>query len=147
MPMRAVLILAARADFEDGFLRMEGGGWTVRNPEPSPCDLVLMAMVPRDEAGEHHARVELFYADGSPLLAETPDGPVQLSFESMFHAHSRVDDPTLSTPLDAGVVFKLGPFPLPEGREFLWRLSIDGQTRDDWVAAFRTTPPAPRQPG
>jgi hypothetical protein len=33
--------------------------------------------------------------------------------------------------------------PLDAGKRYEWRLSIDGQTEDDWYVAFNTRPESP----
>jgi len=142
MPMTATVILATSAQLEGSHLSLLGGGWTVRRPDPVPSAVAVLVMIPRDQMGTHHAHLELRYADDTPVMLDTLEGPQTLAVETDFSAQG-LDDPALSTPLDAGFVINLGPLPLPPGREFLWRLHIDGETRDEWVARFRTTPPEP----
>ncbi len=47
---------------------------------------------------------------------------------------------TPGTSLDATVAINVGPLPLPPGGRYMWRLSIDGETRVDWQVAFSTRP-------
>ena len=42
---------------------------------------------------------------------------------------------------DPPFVFNLPPLPLAGGRRYVWRLAIDGETRDDWAVAFMTRSP------
>ncbi len=136
------MVLAISATLDDNSVTLDGGGWTVRPPQPVPCAIVVLLSVPRDQAGGHRVRLELLYASGEPVMFPSAEGLKALIYEGEVEA-AGLDDPTLTTPLTAGVVVKIGPMPLPEGREYLWRLQVDGQMRDHWQLAFRTTPPLP----
>jgi hypothetical protein len=41
-------------------------------------------------------------------------------------------------PLDAAFAIALGPIPLAPGGRYVWQLSINGETREDWRVAFST---------
>jgi len=45
-------------------------------------------------------------------------------------------------PLDAAFAINLGPLMLPPGGRYVWQLTINGESRDDWRAAFSTRPAA-----
>ncbi len=119
-----------------------GLGWTVRDPTPAPMTVGVIIYVPRDAMGHHAWQLQMTYTDGEPVALVVPvEGvPDDLTFEGENDVMG-LDDPTLTTPLTMGVVIGLPPFPLPEGREYLWRLTVDGETRDEWVLPFRTSPP------
>jgi hypothetical protein len=51
------------------------------------------------------------------------------------------------TPIDATLAINISPFPLPPGGRFVWRLSIDGETNEDWQVAFSTRPAGQAMPG
>jgi hypothetical protein len=142
MPIEANMVLAISAKLDDGGVTLDGGGWAVRPPQPMPCAIVVLLAVPRAQAGAHRVRLELLYATGEPVMFPSPEGLRALIYEDEVGA-SGLDDPTLTTPLTTGIIIKVGPMALPEGREYLWRLQVDGQTRDHWQLAFRTTPPLP----
>ena len=149
MPIQAHMTLGLAVGLQDdgaGTLMpaLVGIGWTVREPTPEPMAVSAIIYVPRNEAGPHNWRLELTYVGGEPVTldAAVPGVPENFVYESTEDMVG-LDDPALTTPLTMGFAVGLPPFPLPEGREYLWRLTVDGETRDEWVLPFRTTPPAP----
>jgi hypothetical protein len=50
------------------------------------------------------------------------------------------------TPLDAVLALTMGPIPLEGGQRYTWKLSIDGESREDWHVAFMVRKGQP-QPG
>lgn len=139
-------MLGQVAFFQNGVLTLAGLGLTVRRPDPEPMAIYALIYVPRDQQGRHDWRLEMTYADGKPFRLKAPvEGMAQQDFvfENGDDVHG-LDTPGLTTPLTTGPLITLPPFPLPRGREFLWRLWVDGETRDHWTARFRTTPPEPR---
>jgi hypothetical protein len=144
MPIQAQLALGLTVLLADDqkSVAVAGIGWTVRQPEPEPIAVSITVYIPRDQAGIHRWRLELVYADGAPVRLDEP--VVGIPDDFVFEGEQDVrglDDPSLTTPLTLGFAIGLPPFPLPEGREFLWRLTVDGETRDGWTLPFRTTPP------
>jgi len=144
MPIQAHLILATVATIDPniGMPILVGTGWTVRTPEPEPMAIQALIYVPREDQGRHSWRLEMTYADGTPVKLRKPVEGVPAEF--VFEDHDNVrglDDPKLTTPLTTGPLIALPPFPLPRGREYVWRLWVDGETRDSWIVPFRTTPP------
>lgn len=138
------MVLALESALEDEQIRLTGLGWSVRPSEPQPMSVYVSIFVPREQAGRHSWRLELTYADGSPVALDAPiDGvPADFVFEDEGDAEG-LDNPALTTPLVAGFLVSLPPFPLAEGREYVWRLTVDGETRDGWTLPFRTSPPLP----
>ena len=133
-------MLAETAAATGGMVSMLGAGWMIRPPEASgPCALVVMLSVPREQAGPHQLRLELL--DGAGNLAVLPDGEgTQLVIEqeiAIFGQDGVDPDLPLLLPFSAMV----GPFPLEPGSSYRWQLSVDGEARDGWSVAFRTTPP------
>jgi hypothetical protein len=141
MPVEAHMMLGTAAWLEGNSLTLIGAGWTVRPPDPFPMAVAVVLYFPRDQQGVHTTRLELLYASGEPVLFDTPDGPQPLVYDNELDI-TGLDDPNLTTPLDSGFVVNLPPHPLPRGREYVWRLSVDGG-RKHWTVPFRTTPPAP----
>jgi hypothetical protein len=142
MPVSAALILAQVAQIVEGQLLIAGGGWTVRAPEPeSPIAVAGVLTVPRDQIGhEYHARIELLDPTGERVLVERGEGASPIVVEWEFSV-SGLTNANLTSPISAPFALNFGAFPLPPGREYLWRFHIDGETRDEWTLAFRTTPP------
>jgi hypothetical protein len=102
----------------------------------------VLVYVPREEAGHHRWRLSLTYADGSPIrLSEKGLGvPANLVWEGDADV-TGLDDPALTTPLTFGGLVVLPPIRLPRKREYVWRLTVDDETRDEWALPFRTSPP------
>ena len=146
MPIQANLTLAMAGGLQDGLVALFGLGVTVRPPEPQPMAVYALIFIPREEAGRHSWRIELTYASGKPVRLAKPIAgiPSDFVFENEADVHG-LDDPTLTTPLTTGPLISLPPFPLPKGREYLWRLTVDGETRDEWTSRFRTSPPVAQQ--
>jgi hypothetical protein len=134
-------MLAESAATAGGAVSMLNAGWMVRPPEPvAPCALVVVLSIPRDEAGPHAIRLEL--QDSKGEIVVVPDGGegTQLVIEQEVAVTGRDDvDPDL--PLLLPFSAMVGPFPLEPGSSYRWRLSVDGEAREGWSVAFRTTPP------
>jgi hypothetical protein len=126
----------------DGQVILMGAGWTVRPPEPQPMAVYVLIYLPREEAGRHRWRLDLTYANGNPIrLSErVPGVPANLVWEGEGDV-TGLDNPALTTPLTFGTLIALPPISLPRGREYVWRLTVDGESRDEWALPFRTTPP------
>ena len=143
MPMEAQLVLALTGGLDqDGHVVLVGTGWTVRPPGPQPMAVYFVVYVPREQAGVHRWRLELTYANGTPitLREQVPGVPSNLVWENESEIVG-LDTPGLTTPLTLGALIALPPLRLPKGREYVWRLVVDGETRDGWALPFRTTPP------
>lgn len=146
MPVKAIVILAILVgrDESTGLPALLGPGWTVRSPDPEPMALQALIYIPRERRGSTVSwRLQLLYADGEPvsLVAPVPGVPSDFAFEGN-ETVAGLDDSSLTTPLTLGPIISLPPFRLPKGREYFWRLWVDAETRDEWTAPFRTTPPA-----
>ncbi len=124
-----------------GDLSLLGGGWQVRPARAvMPAAIAIVVRIPRKQAGTHDIRLELQDMDGAIVDIPPPDGPGPLVIESSVGV-SGLKDPKLRTPLLAHYAVNLPPFPLPPGREFQWRLHVDGKTRPAWTLPFRTMRP------
>ncbi|HEY2478530.1 MAG TPA: hypothetical protein VGI17_07355 [Solirubrobacterales bacterium] len=135
MAIEADIILAQAAQDGGAGVSALGMGWQVRPPDPIPWALVIVLQAGREHLGHDHAgAVELERADGE----EMPDLQLRIEFE---FTPEGLDDPAITQPVVRAVALNMPPIPLPEGTEFRFRLSVDGETKDHWVAPFRTTPP------
>jgi hypothetical protein len=136
------MLLGQAAWLDGNQLNVIGAGWSVRPPEAIPMGVGVVIYFPRDQSGTHSARLELLYANGEAVLFEGPEGATPLVYETQLNVQG-LNDPSLQTPLDTGFVLNLAPHPLARGREYVWRLQIDGRSRPGWTLPFRTTPPNP----
>jgi hypothetical protein len=143
--MKATILLADSAQAVDGKLYILGGGWSVTGPQPRPSALAVKIEVPWDQANRKHTwELSLLDADGKSVLVETPQGeqPVQVTGEFEVGRPPGVEP---GVALDLPMAVEIGPLPLASGSRFVWRLSIDGESRDEWQVGFstRSAPPPP----
>jgi hypothetical protein len=141
--VQVTMMLADAAQVANGKLFILGGGWSVTGPEPSPSAIVLKIAVPWDQANKsHHLVLSLIDTDGNPLTASDPAGQQQpFRIEADFEA-GRPTGIAPGTPLDVPVALNLGPIPLMPGGRYVWVLSIDGHTDEDWRLPFTVRPMA-----
>ena len=105
----------------------------MRSNRPFSFFVAGVLQVPWDQANARHSfRLDLFDADRQPI--PTQDGADTVHVEGQFEA-GRPAGLTPGTPLDVPFVVPFGPLALQPGRYEI-RLSIDGETRDDWYLAF-----------
>jgi hypothetical protein len=147
MPFEAD-ILIAQSTFDYGSSTSALAiGWQIRPPQPLPWGLVVVIRASRDLIGTKHTfNVVLEREDdaeivdlqeeaaGSAVSAEIADEAAEIDHE--FEVTGRDD---LKGPVVLSYGFNLLPVPLPPEREYRFRLSVDDETRDHWVAHFRTS--------
>ncbi len=138
--MKVTMMLADYAKVADGKLNVMGGGWDITGPQPAPFAIAARVDVPWHLTNRRHAlRFELIDLDGNAVLVETPDGEQSLRFECEFEVGR---PPGVRTGASLPWMFALnsGPVPLPAGRFFEWRLTINGEAHEDWRLPFSTRP-------
>jgi len=136
--MKVTMMLADAAQTAEGKLYILGGGWSLIGPEPSPFAIALKIEVPWDEANRRHPfMLSLLNADGQAVTLPTPDGPRPVEVGGLVEV-GRPAGLTPGAPLDSVAALNFGPLPLPPGGRYVWRLTIDGRTQDDWQVAFGT---------
>jgi hypothetical protein len=84
--------------------------------------------------------MELLDADGRPVLLPGPEGEKPVVMAGQFEV-GRPPGVSPGTPLDMPLALTMAPLPLLPGR-YVWKLSINNATRDEWEAAFTVRPPA-----
>lgn len=140
--MNATLLLSDYAVVSDGKLTIVGGGWSLRTADPAPSAVAVYIQVPWDQANVNHdLRLELLDADGGPVL--DPDGNAILLSQSFQVGRPPGLKP--GTQLDHFLALVLGPLPLEAGSQYEWRLTIDGESKDDWRRPFSVVPRPPQQ--
>jgi hypothetical protein len=141
MPMKVMLLLADAAQAVDGKLYVLGGGWSIVGPEPSPMAIAMKIEVPWDQANRRHPwLLELLDADGNPVSTAGSDGleqPIRISGE--FEV-GRPPGLRPGTPLDLPLAISMSALSLPPDGRYVWQLSIDGESSEDWRLAFSTRP-------
>ena len=137
--MKATLLLADSAQAVEGKLYILGGGWSVIGPEPTPMAIAVKIDVPWDQTNRRHTwQLALLDADGSPVAAE--EHPIEIGGE--FEVGRPVGTKP-GTPIDLPLAINIGPLPLAPDARYVWRLSIDGHSDEDWRLAFSTRPAGP----
>jgi hypothetical protein len=138
--MKVTMLLADFAQAVGGKLYILGGGWSITGPNPTPMAIAIKIDVPWDQANRRHAlQLALLDEDGRPAIVPTPtgEGPVELGTEFEVGRPSGL---RAGTSLDVTVAINIGPLPLRPNTGYVWRCTIDGQTRDDWRVTFTTRP-------
>lgn len=136
--IHAHLMLADHAAAVGGKLYINGGGWDVRPAAPVPWALALEIKVPwTDNNRTFPFEIELLDADEAPFTVDTPDGPmaVKAGGEMKLTAGPGLKPGSQIVGLAAAL---LGPLELPAGQQFVWKLTVDGHTRDEWRVTFAT---------
>lgn len=144
--MKVTMLLADSAQAVSGKLYILGGGWSIIGPDPTPFAIALKIEVPWDEANRpHRFSLALLNVDGQPVMVPTPDGPRPIEIQGDLEV-GRPAGLTPGTPLDSIAAFNFGPLPIPPGGRYVWRLTIDDRTDENWQAAFSTRPAGGGQP-
>lgn len=147
--MKVTMLLADSAQAVGGKLYILGGGWSITGPMPVPSAIAIKIEVPWNLASRQHSIVlELLTADGQLVRLPAPpqEGLQPVRVEGQVGTGI---PPGLieGTPVDATLALNIGPMPLPPGARYVWRLSIDGDTREEWQVAFSTRTAQPKQMG
>lgn len=132
------MLLADSAQAVDGKLYILGGGWSVTGPEPAPFALAIKVEVPWDQTNLHHTfRLALHDSDGHEVLGGPGDARRPVGLEGGFEV-GRPPGLKPGTPIDMPLALNFAPIPLQPGSRYVWTLSIDDETSDDWRVAFST---------
>src|SRR3954467_11955854 len=140
--MKVTLMIADFARVANGKLDVIGGGWSMMNAQgPFGFFVAALFQIPWDQTNTTHKfRPPLLDADGRGV--PTPDGET-IGAEGEFEA-GRPAGLRPGTPVDAPLVVPFGPLVLEQGRYEI-RLTIDGETKEDWFVAFTVRQaPAPQ---
>jgi hypothetical protein len=143
-PVKVTMLLADFAQVADGKLTVVGGGWSLTGPEPAPFGIAILVHVPWDQANRRHTlRLELVDADGQAVTipveanedGEGDEQPIVFLDDIEFEV-GRPAGLKPGTPLELPLAVNSGPLPLDPGGRYEWRLSIDGESDEDWRLAF-----------
>ncbi len=139
--MRAKILLADYAKVSDGKVDALGLGWTTTVTPTPPAAVVLLLQIGWDETNRPlTGTLELLDADGQPVHVTGPHGPHPLRISFSGEAGRPAGVPAGSM-IDLPVTATLGPgLPLVASQRYEWRLTIDGETQEDWVASFFVRP-------
>lgn len=135
--MDAQILLADAAQASpDGKVHALGLGWSTTTTPLPPQAVVVLIKVPWDVTNDKHlAVVELVGSDGEAVQFPGPLGAQAVKVEAEFETGRPPGIPK-GTPIDVPLTFTVGGgMPLAPGR-YVWELTIDGEKKDGWQAAF-----------
>ena len=137
--MKVTMLLADAAQAIDGKLYILGGGWSITGPDPTPSAIAAYIQVPWDRTNvEHSFRFDLVDSDGNAVELETDAGVEEpVIVEGSFEV-GRPPGIKPGTSIDMPVAINVGPLPLLPGGRYEWRLSINGESHQDWRLPFST---------
>lgn len=138
MSIEANLIIAQSTQETEAGISALTMAWQVRPPRPIPWGLVVVLRASRDLIGTSHpVQINLEREDGQPMK----EGLAELMTLEFDLTPGGLTEDGLTSPIVESHGFNLLPIPLEPATEYRFRLWVDGETRDHWVANFRTTPP------
>ena len=146
--MRTTLLLGDYARVAEGKLDVIGGGWTFTGPDPVTMGIGIIVEVPWDLANTtHQLALELLDPDGNLVQLDGPEGPQTIQLATEFEV-GRPAGQLAGTPIPFPMAVNVNAVPLPPGQRYEWRVSIDGETHEDWTLRFQTRarPPAANSP-
>ena len=131
--MRVTMLLADAAQEVNGKLYVLGGGWSVTGPDVPPMALAVKLDVPWSEANQQHQfTMVLVDTDGRPAIVG--DGQ-HVRVDGNFEV-GRPSGLPAGSDIDFAFAINVPPVALAPGR-YAWQLSIDGDTREDWLRPFQ----------
>ena len=140
-PLKVTMFLCDYAQASsEGKLTAVGAFWTVTGPGPSTFFVAGSVAVPWTATNRpHEFRFECVDLDGEPVIVATEGGDQALFAEGRFEVGRPPGlRPGSSVPFPFAI--PVGPVALPPGGYFEWRLTIDGEAREDWRLPFSTRP-------
>ena len=137
--MKVTMILADYAQVADGKLTIVGGGWSVTGPAPTPFAIALLFEVPWDQANvKQRFRLDLVDADGHVVFMPREDeGEDAVALEGEFET-GRPPGLKPGTTLSVPIAFNLPGPPIPAGGRYEWRLTVNGESDENWNLPFST---------
>lgn len=143
--MKATLMLCDAAQISDGKLYILGGGWEQTSPGV-PSALAIRIGVPWESSNDkHHFDVHLYDADGKSVMFPNPQGGVSPLMLSGDFETGRPPGVAKGSTLWASVAIVIGPLPLEPGARYVWQLSVNHHTEDDWALPFSVRALVPAQ--
>lgn len=134
------MLLCDHVAVAEGKLYINGGGWNITGPEPSPSGIAIYLEVPWTHTNRPiRFKLSLLHEDGQPVMHSTPVGQQPLVIQAEFEV-GRPPGTKEGTPIPLAVPINLPAFPLEPDQGFYWEAEVDGSTQADWHLSFRTRP-------
>lgn len=129
--MRATVLLAHSAHLDpSGTVHALGLGWTtISTPAPQHALIVFVDVQWSEIGAEFPIRAELVDGDGNRVAATE---------ENVINARRHPVHPA-GTPVTIPFVATIPTLNLTVGHRYQWRVSIDGEMHEDWLAGFTVT--------
>lgn len=138
--VKVTMLLCDSAQVAGEKLYILGGGWSIVGPDPAPSAIAMKFDVAWHETDiPHHWELHLEDADGRPVMIDTPDGSHPLEGRGDFQVARPAMAPE-GTPADVAMAINLMPLQLAPGNRYIWRLTIDGESHEDWALSFTVRP-------
>ena len=129
--MRAIVLLAQSAQLDQaGTVHALGMGWTASSTPVPQHALVIFVEVEWAELGRSFPiRAELVDSDGV-RVAHTEHGVIKAKHKAVHPEGTPVTIPFTAT---------IPSLKLTAGQRYQWRVSIDDEMHEDWLAGFTVT--------
>jgi len=130
------MLLCDHVTVAEGKLFINGGGWTLTGPNPTPMGIALVIGVPWSSAGSDvRFRLALVMTDGQPVAA--PSGGAPIAIEGNVHVNSP-EGMSPGAHLDVPLAINFPPLELPSGQRLIWELELNDSRHADWRLPFHT---------
>lgn len=131
--MRAIVLLAHSGHLDkSGTLHALGLGWTTcSTPAPQHVLIVFVEVDWSETGASFPIRAELVDGDGT-RVAQTE--------QSVINARRNPVHPA-GTPVTIPFIATVPPLSLAAGQRYQWRVTIDGEMHEEWLAGFTVTDP------
>jgi hypothetical protein len=143
--MKVTMMLADAALEVGGKMTIAGAGWKVISPNPTPFAVCGWIDVPWNLMNQgHQAQLALLDADGHPYAV--PGGvPVALPPDNFSVQRMPGMKPGMTG--SHFLVVQVGGLPLIPGETYVWELSINGKTHEEWRLPFYVADAPPQVGG
>ena len=133
--MRAIVLLAHSAHLDQaGTVHALGLGWTTTTAPAAQHALIVFVDVDWSEIGASFPiRAELVDGDGN-RVAQTEEGVINARRHPVHPEGTSVTIPFVAT---------IPPLTLTVGQRYQWRVTINGEMQEEWLAGFTVTAGAP----
>lgn len=140
--MRATMLLADFAQAVEGKLYIVGGGWNVMGIVSPSAVAIHIHVLWTETNAQHSWRLELIDSDDQPVVIPGPLGEQPIVIDGAFEV-GRPPGVALGSEQGVSLAINLGPLALVPGGRYVWRLSIDQNSDDNWRLPFSVAQPPP----
>jgi len=132
------MLLCDHVTVAEGKLYINGGGWTLTGPNPTPMGIALLIGVPWSSVEtDVNFKLSLVMTDGQPVMAPEHLGGAPITI----HGNVHVNSPEGMSPgahIDVPLAINFPALELPTGKRLIWELELNGERNGDWRLPFHT---------